>query len=126
MLMVLGERIKKIRTFRGLTQRESGLKLGYAERTLMFVSHRMRLSIMLPQNNTLNGNGKDTGGQLYPFYGCYPRFYRDIMLTFLWLDEDDRIKMILQVAVLLQRINKEDQFLLSSLHINVKLNFRSQ
>lgn len=76
MLMVLGERIKKIRTFRGLTQRESGLKLGYAERTLMFVSHRMRLSIMLPQNNTLNGNGKDTGGQLYPFYGCYPRFYR--------------------------------------------------
>ena len=60
------------------------------------------------------------------FMGVIPGFTGDIMLTFLWLDEDDRIKMILQVAVLLQRINKEDQFLLSSLHINVKLNFRSQ
>ena len=30
--MVLGERIKRIRTFRGLTQRELGLKLGYEER----------------------------------------------------------------------------------------------
>ena len=30
--MVLGERIKRIRTSRGLTQRELGLKLGYEER----------------------------------------------------------------------------------------------
>ena len=30
--MTLGERIKRIRTFRGLTQRELGLKLGYEER----------------------------------------------------------------------------------------------
>ena len=30
--MILGERIKRIRTFRGLTQRELGLKLGYEER----------------------------------------------------------------------------------------------
>ena len=30
--MILGERIKRIRTFRRLTQRELGLKLGYEER----------------------------------------------------------------------------------------------
>ncbi len=29
--MILRERIKRIRTFRGLTQRELGLKLGYEE-----------------------------------------------------------------------------------------------
>lgn len=30
--MVLSDRIKRIRTFQRLTQRESGLKLGYEER----------------------------------------------------------------------------------------------
>ena len=30
--MTLGERIKRVRTFRSLTQRELGLKLGYEER----------------------------------------------------------------------------------------------
>lgn len=29
---MVGERIKRIRTFRGLTQRELGLKLGYEKR----------------------------------------------------------------------------------------------
>ena len=29
--MILGERIKRIRTFRGLIQRELGIKLGYQE-----------------------------------------------------------------------------------------------
>ena len=32
MIIVLGERIKKTRTLRGLTQCELGLKLGYEER----------------------------------------------------------------------------------------------
>lgn len=30
--MILGERLKRIRTFRGLTQSELGLKLGYEDR----------------------------------------------------------------------------------------------
>ena len=59
--MVLGERIKRIRTFRGLTQRELGLKLGYEERNA---------DVRIAQ---------------------YESGYRvPIMLTFLWLDKDDR------------------------------------
>ncbi len=47
--MVLGERIKRIRTFRGLTQRELGLKLDMRSVMLMFVSHSMNLAIVFPK-----------------------------------------------------------------------------
>ena len=47
--MTLGERIKRIRTFRGLTQRELGLKLGYEERNADFVWHNMNPAIVFPK-----------------------------------------------------------------------------
>jgi len=48
--MILGERVKRIRTFRGLTQGEPGLKLGYEERNADDrVSHSMNPAIVFPK-----------------------------------------------------------------------------
>ncbi len=74
--MVLGERIKRIRTFRGLTQRELGLKLGYEERNADVRIAQYESGYRVPKNNTLNGNGKDIERQLYSFYWCYTRLRR--------------------------------------------------
>ncbi len=51
--MVLGERIKRIRTFRGLTQRELGLKLEYEERNANVRIAQCKSGYHVPQNNTL-------------------------------------------------------------------------
>lgn len=47
--MILGERIKGIRTFRGLTQRELGLKLGYEERNADVRVAQYKSSYLVPK-----------------------------------------------------------------------------
>ena len=66
--MILGERIKRIRTFRGLTQRELGLKLGYEERNADVRVAQYESGYRVPKKDTL----------------------MEIMQTFFWLDEDNR------------------------------------
>ena len=66
--MVLGERIKRIRTFRGLTQRELGLKLGYEERNADVRIAQYESSYRVPKKDT-HGNCQDFEYQLYQF--CY-------------------------------------------------------
>ena len=51
--MTLGERIKKIRTFRGLTQRELGLKLGYEERNADVRVAQYESGYRVPKKDTL-------------------------------------------------------------------------
>ena len=51
--MVLGERIKRIRTFRDLTQRELGLKLGYEERNADVRIAQYESSYRIPKKDTL-------------------------------------------------------------------------
>lgn len=51
--MLLGERIKKIRTFRGLTQRELGLKLGYEERNADVRVAQYESGYRVPKKDTL-------------------------------------------------------------------------
>ena len=51
--MVLGERIKRIRIFRGLTQRELGLKLGYEERNADVGIAQYESGYRVLKNNTL-------------------------------------------------------------------------
>jgi len=53
MTIVLGERIKRIHTFRGLTQRELGLKLGYEERNADVCIAQYESGYRVPKNNTL-------------------------------------------------------------------------
>lgn len=51
--MLLGERIKRIRTFRGLTQWELGLKLGYEERNADVRVAQYESGYHVPKRNTL-------------------------------------------------------------------------
>ena len=51
--MILGERIKRIRTFRGLTQRELGLKLGYEERNADVRVAQYESGYRVPKKDTL-------------------------------------------------------------------------
>ena len=51
--MILGERIKRIRTFRGLTQRELGLKLGYEKRNADVRVAQYESSYRVPKKDTL-------------------------------------------------------------------------
>ena len=90
MTMVLGERIKRIRTFRGLTQRELGLKLGYEERNADVRIAQYESGYRVPKNNTLMEMAKILNVNYIHFIGVTPGCAEDIMLTFLWLDEDDR------------------------------------
>lgn len=87
--MVLGERIKRIRTFRGLTQRELGLKLGYEERNADVRIAQYESGYRVPKNNTLMEMAKILNVNYIHFIGVTPGCAEDIMLTFLWLDEDD-------------------------------------
>ena len=75
--MILGERIKRIRTFRGLTQRELGLKLGYEERNADVRVAQYESGYRVPKKDTL----MEIARILNVNY---------INLTFFWLDEDNR------------------------------------
>ena len=88
--MILGERIKRIRTFRGLTQRELGLKLGYEERNADVRVAQYESGYRVLKKDTLMEIAKILNVNYINFIieasGCA----EDIMQTFFWLDEDNR------------------------------------
>ena len=59
--MVLGERIKRIRTFRDLTQRELGLKLGYEERNADVRIAQYESGNRTPKEDTMKKLAKELG-----------------------------------------------------------------
>ena len=88
--MVLGERIKRIRTFRGLTQRELGLKLGYEERSADVRVAQYESGYRVPKKDTLMEIAQVLNVNYINFITEAPGCAEDIMQTFFWLDEDDR------------------------------------
>lgn len=70
--MILGERIKRIRTFRRLTQRELGLKLGYEERNADVRVAQYESGYRVPKRYS-HGNCQNFECQLYQFYYRSPR-----------------------------------------------------
>ena len=83
MTMVLGERIKRIRTFRGLTQHELGLKLGYEELNADVRIAQYESGYRIPQNNTLMEMAKILNINYIHFIGVTPGCAEGGMLTFL-------------------------------------------
>ncbi len=88
--MILGERIKRIRTFHGSTQRKLGLKLGYEERNVAVRIAQYESGYRVPKKNPLIEMVKILNVNYIHFIGVTPSCVEDIMLTLLWLDEDDR------------------------------------
>ena len=74
--MILGERIKRIRTFRRLTQRELGLKLGYEERNADVRVAQYESGYRVPKNDTLMEIARILNVKLYKFYYRSPRLRR--------------------------------------------------
>ena len=88
--MTLGERIKRIRTFRGLTQRELGLKLGYEERNADVRIAQYESGYRVPKKDTLIEIAKILKVNYTNFITVTPGCAEDIMQMFFWLDEDNR------------------------------------
>lgn len=88
--MVLGERIKRIRSFRGLTQRELGLKLGYEERNADVRIAQYESGYRVPKKDTLMEIARILNVNYINFITGAPGCAEDIMQTFFWLDEDNR------------------------------------
>lgn len=82
--MILGERIKRIRTFQGLTQREPGLKLEYAERNADVRVAQYESGYRVPKKDTLMEIARILNVK-YQFYYRSPRLrrghYADIFLA---------------------------------------------
>ncbi len=89
-IMILGERIKRIRTFRGLTQRELGLKLGYEERNADVRVAQYESGYRVPKKDTLMEIARILNVNYINFITEAPGCAEDIMQTFFWLDEDNR------------------------------------
>ena len=88
--MILGERIKRIRTFRGLKQRELGLKLGYEERNADVRVAQYESGYRVPKKDTLMEIARILNVNYINFVTEAPGCAEDIMQTFFWLDEDNR------------------------------------
>ena len=88
--MTVGEKIKKIRTFRGLTQRELGLKLGYEERNADVRVAQYESGYRVPKKDTLMEIARILNVNYINFIIEAPGCAEDIMQTFFWLDEDNR------------------------------------
>ena len=89
--MILGERIKRIRTFRRLTQRELGLKLGYEERNADVRVAQYESGYRVPKKDTLMEIARILNVNYINFIIEAPGCAEDIMQTFFWLDEDNRL-----------------------------------
>ena len=85
--MTVGDKIKKIRTFRGMTQKELGLAVGFEEkgadnRIAQYETYRV------PKRELLDKIAEALRVDRQNFYTIAPGSAEDFMRTFFWLDED--------------------------------------
>jgi len=87
--MTIGDRIKLIRTFRGITQRELGLKLGYEERNADVRVAQYESGYRVPKKDTIMALAEilDVNYRTLQDYNLGSA--EDIMQTLFWLDESN-------------------------------------
>lgn len=86
--MTIGEKIKRIRNFRGMTQRELGLAVGFDENT---AKNRITLyenGYRTPKKDMLDKLAKALNVNYINFYSPCPGCAEDILQLFFWLDEE--------------------------------------
>ena len=89
-MMTIGERIKHIRTFRGLTQKELGLKVGFDAKSADNRIAQYETNYRLPKKDMLKQIAEILNINPINLVGTVPGCAEDIMQTFFWLDEDNR------------------------------------
>ena len=86
--MTVGDKIKKIRTFRGMTQKELGLAVGFEEKGADNRIAQYETNYRVPKRELLDKIAKALRVDRQNFYTVSPGSAEDFMRTFFWLDED--------------------------------------
>ena len=86
--MTVGEKIRKIRTFRGMTQRELGLAVGFEEKSADNRIAQYETNYRVPKRELLDKIAEALRVDRQNFYTIAPGSAEDFMRTFFWLDED--------------------------------------
>ena len=86
--MTVGDKIKKIRTFRGMTQKELGLAIGFEEKGADNRIAQYETNYRVPKRELLDKIAEVLRVDRQNFYTISPGCAEDFMRTFFWLDED--------------------------------------
>lgn len=86
--MTTGEKIKKIRIFRGMTQRELGLAAGFSEKGADNRIAQYETNYRIPKKELLVQFANALNVDAQNFYTESPGAAEDFMRTFFWLEED--------------------------------------
>jgi len=88
--MTVGERIRHIRNFRSLTQKELGIKIGLDAKSADNRIAQYETNYRVPKKDMLVSIAEVLDVNPINFIGSVSGSAEDIMLTFFWLDEDNR------------------------------------
>lgn len=87
--MTIGEKIKLIRNFRGLTQKELGIQIGFNEKGADNRIAQYETNYRVPKKDTLIQIAKVLNINSLNFVSEVSGSIENIMQTFFWLDEDN-------------------------------------
>lgn len=85
--MTCGEKIKRIRTFRGMTQKELGVALGFPEKGADNRIAQYETNYRVPKNELLDKIAQVLNVHRLNFYTLVPGAAEDFMRTLFWLEE---------------------------------------
>ena len=88
--MTIGDKIRHIRNFRGLTQKELGLKIGLDAKSADNRIAQYETNYRVPKKNMLVQIAEALDMNVMNFTGSTPGCAEDIMFTFFWIDEESR------------------------------------
>lgn len=91
--MTLGERIKRIRTFRHMTQKELGIKCGFSENTADVRIRQYESNSKIPKNDTLQVIAKALSVNERALGNYDSGCTEDILETLFWLEEATVIEL---------------------------------
>jgi len=86
---MIGERIKRIRTFRGITQKELGLKIGYDEKSADVRIAQYESNYRVPKKDTILQIAEALDINYVAISANDSGSAEDIMQTLFWLDEQN-------------------------------------
>lgn len=88
--MTIGEKIRLIRTFRNMTQKELGVAIGFDEKGADNRIAQYETNYRVPKKDMLYKIAEALKVNSLNFVSEVPGSAEDIMQTFFWLDEDNR------------------------------------
>lgn len=88
--MTIGDKIRHIRNFRGLTQKELGLKIGLDAKSADNRIAQYETNYRVPKKDMLVQIADALDVNVVNFTGPTPGCAEDIMFIFFWMDEENR------------------------------------